>query len=142
MSSRHLSRSIAMQSLYEWDFNKQRKKSLEEITQRNIKTFAPGLKDITFIKQLINGVISNLIQIAQIIENAAPERPINQITVIDRNILRIGLYELLYEDKKQVPSKVAINEAIELGKSFGGKSSGKFINGVLGTVYKELNNEQ
>lgn len=142
MSSRHLSRSIAMQSLYEWDFNKQRKKSLEEITQRNIKTFAPGLKDITFIKQLINGVISNLIQIDKIIEKAAPERPINQITVIDRNILRIGLYELLYEDKKQVPSKVAINEAIELGKSFGGKSSGKFINGVLGTVYKELNNEQ
>jgi len=142
MSSRHLSRSIAMQSLYEWDFNEQRKKSLEEITQRNIKTFAPGLKDITFIKQLINGVISNLIQIDKIIEKAAPERPINQITVIDRNILRIGLYELLYEDKKQVPSKVAINEAIELGKSFGGKSSGKFINGVLGTVYKELNNEQ
>ena len=142
MSSRHLSRSIAMQSLYEWDFDGQRKKSLKEIVQRNIKAFGPGLKDIAFIEQLIDGVIANLTQIDKIIEKAAPERPINQIAVIDRNVLRLGLYELLYEDKKQVPPKVAINEAIELAKSFGGESSGKFINGVLGTVYKEMNNEQ
>ncbi len=138
MSSRHLSRSIVMQSLYEWDFNKQRKKSLKSIIQYNIKEFGPGLKDISFIQQLTDGILTNLSQIDKIIEKAAPERPINQITIIDRCVLRLGLYELLYEDKKEVPPKVAINEAIELGKSFGGESSGKFINGVLGTVYKEI----
>ncbi|TFG35144.1 MAG: transcription antitermination factor NusB, partial [Parcubacteria group bacterium] len=74
----------------------------------------------------------------KIIEKVAPEWPINQITIIDRNVLRIGLYELLFGNKKEVPSKVAINESIELAKSFGGESSGKFINGVLGTVYKEI----
>ncbi len=137
MASRHLSRSIAMQSLYEWDFgNKQG--NLERIVEKNIKEFGPGLKDETLIWQLIKGVIKYLLKIDKIIEKAAPEWPINQITVVDRNILRIGLYELLYADRSEVPPKVAINEAIELAKSFGGESSGKFINGVLGTVYKEI----
>ena len=77
-------------------------------------------------------------KIDKIIEKSAPEWPIEQITIVDRNVLRIGLYELLYANKEEVPPKVAINEAIELAKSFGGESSGKFINGVLGTVYKEI----
>ncbi len=138
MSSRHLSRSIAMQSLYEWDFFDQ-KEDLKKIVERNIKEFGPGLENNDgFIWQLVTGVIQYLKEINNIIEKAAPQWPINQINIVDRNILRIGLYELLFGDKEAVPPKVAINEAIELAKGFGGESSGRFINGVLGTVFKEI----
>ncbi len=138
MSSRHLSRSIAMQSLYEWDFFNQ-KEDLKKIVERNIKEFGPGLENNDgFIWQLVTGVIQYLKEINSIIEKAAPQWPINQINIVDRNILRIGLYELLFGDKEAVPPKVAINEAIELAKGFGGESSGRFINGVLGTVFKEI----
>jgi len=133
-----------MQSLYEWDFS-DKSSDLEKITERNIKEFGPGLEDPGFIWQLVTGVIQHLQEINGIIEKAAPEWPIEQITIVDRNVLRIGLYELLYGDKAAVPPKVAINESIELAKSFGGESSGKFINGVLGTVFKEIekkNSEQ
>ena len=138
MASRHLSRSIAMQSLYEWDFNKKPSQGLEKIVEKNLREFGPGLEDKNFVWQLVQGVISHLSDIDKIIEKAAPEWPLDQITIIDRNVLRIGLYELLYGSKEEVPPKVAINEAIELAKNFGGESSGKFINGVLGTVYKEI----
>ena len=127
-----------MQSLYEWDFSGKNPKTLKKIVEKNIKEFGPGLEDETFVWQLIEGVVSHLPELDKIIEKAAPEWPIEQITIVDRNILRIGLYELLYADKKEVPPKVAINEAIELAKTFGGENSGKFINGVLGTVYKNL----
>ena len=137
MASRHLSRSIAMQSLYEWDFSGKRG-DLEKIVEKNIKEFGPGLEDTGLVWQIITGVIKYLFKLDKIIEKAAPEWPINQITIVDRNILRIGLYELLYGNKEEVPPKVAINEAIELAKSFGGESSGRFINGVLGIVYKEI----
>lgn len=140
MASRHLSRSIAMQSLYEWDFGG-KKGDLEEIVTKNIKEFGPGLEDTSLVWQIITGVVKHLFSIDKIIAKAAPEWPIDQITIVDRNILRIGLYELLYANKEEVPPKVAINEAIELAKSFGGESSGKFVNGVLGTVYKELGNK-
>ncbi len=142
MASRHLSRSIVMQSLYEWDFYGKKAESLEKIVETNIEEFGPGLKDKNFVWQLINGIVSHFSDINKIIEKAAPEWPVEQITIIDRNILRIGLYELLYGNKEEVPPKVAINEAIELAKTFGGESSGKFINGVLGTVYKQINKEQ
>lgn len=138
MASRHLSRSIVMQSLYEWDFSGKKPENLEKIVEKNIKEFGPGLEDKGFVWQLINGVISKISDLDKIIEKAAPEWPIEQITIVDRNVLRIGLYELLYGNKEEVPPKVAINEAIELAKTFGGESSGKFINGVLGTVYKEI----
>jgi len=138
MPSRHLSRSIAMQSLYEWDFSGQKKEDLNSIVEKNIKEFGPGLEDKDFIWELVNGVVAKISKINKIIEKAAPEWPIDQITIIDRNVLRIGLYELLYGNKEEVPPKVAINEAIELAKTFGGESSGKFINGVLGTVFKEI----
>ena len=137
MASRHLSRSIAMQSLYEWDFSG-KKGDLEKIIEKNVKEFGPGLEDPSFVWQLVTGVVKHLLKIDKIITKAAPEWALEQITIVDRNVLRLGLYELLYENKEEVPPKVAINEAIELAKSFGGESSGKFINGVLGTVFKEL----
>ena len=135
MANRHLSRTIAMQSLYEWDFN-DRTRPLLDITEFNIKQFAPGLEDPAFILDLVNGVSENLKQIDDVIVQTAPEWPLDQITVVDRSILRLGIFELLIS--KQVPPKVAINEAVELGKAFGGESSGKFVNGVLGTLYKNL----
>ena len=137
MATRHLSRSIVMQSLYEWDFYKS-KRILKEIVERNIEDFGPGLEDTGFIWDLISGIEKHLTEIDKIIEKAAPEWPIAQIPIIDRNVLRIGLFELLYSDKKEVPPKVAINEAIELAKTFSGQTSGKFVNGVLGTVFKQL----
>jgi transcription antitermination protein NusB len=138
MGSRHLSRSIAMQSLYEWDFSGKQEGSLDKILARNFVEFGPGLDDNDFPRALALGVKNNIEKIDDIIEKAAPEWPLDQINIIDRNVLRIGLYELLYANKEEVPPKVAINEAIELAKMFGGESSGKFVNGVLGTVYREL----
>jgi len=141
MASRHLSRSIVMQSLYEWDFYNKKEESLKEIVERNIKNFGPGLEDVNFIWDLIFGIQKHLTEINKIIETAAPEWPIAQIPIVDRNVLRIGLFELLYSNKEEVPPKVAINEAIELAKTFSGQTSGKFVNGVLGTVYKQLSPE-
>jgi len=138
MSSRHLARSIAMQSLYEWDFWGRDLTRLDSIIERNLTEFGPGLTEVDFVKKLVHGVIEHLAQLDAIIEKAAPEWPLNQITIIDRNILRLGLYELLFSNRQEVPPKVAINEAIELAKTFGGESSGKIINGVLGTVYREI----
>jgi transcription antitermination protein NusB len=126
-----------MQSLFEWDFYAQ-KGDLNEILSRNLQEFGPGLEERGFSLELIEGITAKMEGIDKIIEKAAPQWPIDQISIVDRNILRMGLYELLYEDKKAVPPKVAINEAIELAKNFGGESSGKFVNGVLGTIYKEM----
>ncbi len=138
MANRHLSRSIAMQSLYEWDFKGKNQEQLKKIVQRNLKEFGPGLEESDFVWQIIDGVIENLKKLDKIIEKSAPEWPIDQITIVDRNVLRIGLQELLFSNRDEVPPKVAINEAIELAKTFGGESSGRFINGVLGTVYREI----
>lgn len=141
MASRHLSRSIAVQSLYEWDFYSQKEGALEQIIERNLNDFGPGLEDLDFTRRLASGVKEHLKSLDNIIEKAAPEWPIPQIPLVDRNILRLGLYELLHGNKEEVPPKVAINEAIELAKTFAGPSAGKFVNGVLGTVYKQLNPE-
>jgi N utilization substance protein B len=137
MANRHLSRSIAMQSLFEWDFDSGKDNQINTIVDNNVEEFGPGLED-DFVNQLVNGVLENIKKIDKIITTAAPEWPIEQITIVDRNILRLGLYELLFGNYKEVPPKVAINEAIELAKSFGGESSGRFVNGVLGTVYREM----
>jgi len=137
MASRQLARSIVLQSLYEWDFYGQ-KADLIKIIERNLKEFGPGLNEPEFVWRLTHGVIDHLEELDKIIVRAAPEWPLNQISIIDRNALRIGLYELIYADRKEVPAKVAINEAIEISKNFGGSNSGKFINGVLGTVYKQI----
>lgn len=136
MPNRHLLRTIAMQCLYEWDFGGQDSRKIPKIIQHNAREFAPGVTDIEFVKNLVGGVLGNREQIDKMIEDHAPEWPLDQITNVDRNILRIGIYELQFDN--DVPPKVAINEAIELGKTFGGPSSGKFINGVLGTIYREM----
>ena len=126
-----------MQSLYEWDFAGKKKNQVEEIIEHNVKEFGPGLDD-GFVDNLVKGTVDNIKKIDKVIETAAPEWPIEQITTVDRNILRLGLYELLFGNYQEVPPKVAINESIELAKSFGGESSGRFVNGVLGTVYREM----
>lgn len=138
MANRHLARSIVLQSLYEWDFGGRRNELLDEIVAHNMDEFAPGEGRNGFVEQLVHGVIERRPELDRVIEKAAPEWPIDQITVIDRNVLRLGLWELLFGDHKEVPPKVAINEAIELAKTFGAQSSGRFVNGVLGTVYREL----
>lgn len=138
MANRHLSRSIALQSLFAWDFSGQRADELKNSTRYNIAEFAPGLTDTDFIYDLVLGVQKNMPDIDQLITAAAPDWPLQQITTVDRNVLRLGIFELKFAASQDVPPKVAINEAIELAKTFGGTSSGKFVNGVLGTIYKQM----
>jgi len=138
MANRHLSRSIVLQTLFECDFDSKNHDQSAEVFARNIKEFGAGHGDLVFMETLLNGVLEKQKDIDLIIEKAAPDWPIDKISVMDRNILRLGLYELLFSDRSQVPPKVAINEAIELAKTFGGETSSKFVNGVLGAVYKEL----
>jgi N utilization substance protein B len=137
MASRQLARSIVLQSLYEWDFY-QRKADLVSIVERNLAEFGPGLDEQAFIWRLAKGVVEHLHEIDELIKKTAPDWPVEQIAIIDRNALRIGFYELLHSDKAEVPAAVAINEAIEIAKNYGGPNSGKFINGVLGTVYANM----
>ncbi len=138
MANRHLARSVVLQSLFEWDFNGMSSDAPVEILERNLTEFAPGMKDDSFAASLFDTVIKKQTLIDEIIEKAAPDWPMDKIAIVDRNVLRIGLVELLFGNKDEVPPKVAINEAIELGKTFGGDKSGKFVNGVLGAVYKEM----
>ena len=145
MANRHLSRSIVLQTLFEWDFISSREKDniwtdkkTKEALNRNLKEFAPGLEDDVFVFSLVEEVLKKCKVVDEIIKKAAPDWPLDKISIVDRNILRIGLTELLFGDRNQVPPKVAINEAIELAKTFGGENSGKFVNGVLGAVYKEI----
>ncbi|MEK7192243.1 MAG: transcription antitermination factor NusB [Patescibacteria group bacterium] len=137
MATRQLARSVVLQSLYEWDFYA-KKQDLTAILERNLQEYAPGIDEPDFAWRLAKGVVDNMKEIDEIIKKSAPDWPIEQIAIIDRNALRIGLYELLYADREEVPPKVAINEAIEISKNYGGPNSGKFINGVLGTVYKQM----
>ncbi len=148
MGSRHVSRSIAIQTLYEIDFSQAPRVTARRdpasrdnwklILQRNIAEFGQDLKETEFCERLISGVLEHQAEADAIITKAAPEWPLEKINLVDRNILRLGLYELLWGSHEEVPERVAIDEAIELAKSFGGDSSGKFINGVLGTVYREM----
>lgn len=138
MANRHLSRSIVLQTLFEWDLNDIEKKEVASVLKRNIEEFAPNNSDQSFMEKLLDGVMQKQSELDLVIEKAAPEWPLDRISPVDRNILRLGLYELLFSDRGEVPAKVAINEAIELAKQFGGENSSRFINGVLGAVYKEI----
>ncbi len=138
MANRHLLRSIAMQSLYEWDFRGKEKDGAEEIIEHNVQEFGPGTEDVSFVHYLVRGVLKNRPKIDQLIEKCAPEWPLEQVTIVDRNVLRLGIFELVFGNYEEVPPKVAINEAIEIAKKYGGESSGRFVNGVLGTIYREM----
>lgn len=139
MANRHIARSIVLQSLFEMDFRDYSDvEPPEDILVRDAAEFANDIVDLNFVRSLLNGVLSKRNELDLVIVKAAPDWPLDKISTIDRNILRIGLYELLFSDSKEVPAKVAINEAIELSKNYGGEKSSKFVNGVLGSVYKEL----
>ncbi|BFD24757.1 MAG: transcription antitermination factor NusB [Candidatus Parcubacteria bacterium] len=136
MSNRHLARTIALQTLFAWDFNGQKSEDLDFLIENNFTHFAPNFDDGGFVKELVSGAVDHLEEVDNLIRRHATEWPLEQITGVDRNVLRLGIYELLYAES--IPSRVAINEAIEVAKNFGGDSSGKFINGVLGAIYAEL----
>src|SRR3989338_4040603 len=138
MSNRHLARTIAMQTLYMWDFNDQKEKNLEALVKKNLAEFAPGFDDEEFSLQTVRGVVKNLGTIDGYISKYAPDWPLEQITTVDRNIMRVCIYEMLFN--KDIPERVAINEAIEIAKAYGGESSGKLVNGVLGAIYKDMDN--
>jgi transcription antitermination protein NusB len=129
-----------MQALFEWDFNHQTG-DLVELAERDKKEFAPDFDDHDFAIRIAKGVMKHQKEIDKVIVQYAPEWPLDQITNVDRNVLRIGIFELKFT-QSDVPPKVAINEAIELAKSFGGESSGRFVNGVLGSIYKDMMEEQ
>jgi len=131
--NRHLARTLAMQTLYEWDF--QPEKSIHDMLQTNLQSSEHDREDTSFVTQLIDGVIAHKDDIDKQVAEAAPEWPLDQVSVIDKSILRLSIYELLYGE--DVPAKVAINEAVELAKTFGGDNTSRFINGVLGTVYRK-----
>lgn len=138
MANRHLSRSLVLQTLFEWDFRSLSPATVGEALVRNASDQTQASGDLPFMEELLRGVLERKKDLDLIIEKAAPEWPIDRIALIDRNVLRLGLFELLFADREKVPAKVAINEAIELAKSFGSENSGRFVNGVLGAVYKEL----
>lgn len=141
MSARHISRVIAMQTMYELDITESLSISTEEskkIVARNIVEFGGSLKESDFTEKILADTLSRLTTLDEIIQKAAPEWPMDKINIVDRNVLRVGLCELLFGDREHVPPKVAIDEAIEIAKEYGGESSGRFVNGVLGAVYKEM----
>lgn len=137
MASRHLARTIVMQSLYEWDFKETlgKRPDFDKILSHNIKESGIDPETDKFIFDLRHGIFKNLEGIDKLIAENAPEWPLSQIARIDRSILRLGVYELIFSD--EVPPKVAIDEAVELAKAFGGENSSKFINGVLGSIYRK-----
>lgn len=135
MANRHLARTLAMQVIFNWDFKNAKKKDLPEIEKFVFDNFAPNFSDIDFSKKLIDNVFKNLKKIDEYIVKYAPEWPLEQITNVDRTILRVGVYELIFDP--DIPAKVAINEAVEIAKTYGGDSSGKFVNGVLGSIFKD-----
>lgn len=142
-SNRHLGRIVALQTLYEYDFRSKAGDNgfnVSEVLDRNIGRYRETIDDIDFIKKLVNGVIDKQDELDKILQPLAPEWPIEQIARMDRVVLRIGSYELLYA--KDVPPKVVINEAVELAKAFGGDNSSKFINGVLGSLLRQQNGEE
>jgi N utilization substance protein B len=125
-----------MQSLFLWDFSGKKNEEIELVVKGVLSSFAPGFSDDGFVERLVRGVIDNNSEIDKSIIRFATEWPLDQITIIDRNILRIGIFELMYTT--DIPPKVAINEAIEIAKTYSGESSGKFVNGVLGAIYKNI----
>mgnify|MGYP001606592760 CR=1 FL=1 len=142
MSNRHLARSIVMQSLYQWDFRNQVKEQIPEILHGNLDEFGVGLDDDNklFVDKTFKGIVKKLPEIDEKIKSYSPDWSLDRMNSIDRNVLRIGVYELYFNPG--IPAKVAINEAIEMAKNYGGNSSGKFVNGILGAMYKDIAKEE
>lgn len=138
MGSRHFSRVMAVQALYEIDFNEFSQKQGKQVLTRNFSQAVPSSFEPELVEKIVFGVLKHRKEIDEIIGRAAPEWPLEKINILDRNILRAGIYELIWSDKDAVPPRVAIDEAIELAKEFSGESAGKFVNGVLGTIYDEM----
>lgn len=139
-SNRHLGRIVALQTLYEFEFRKEvRDDTVDQadILTRNLEKYESSVDDIDFVKNLVSGVLNRVAELDELLRPLAPEWPLEQIARIDRAVLRIGLYELMFSEES-VPPKVVINEAVELAKAFGSDNSGKFVNGVLGTAYRTL----
>lgn len=139
-SNRHLGRIVALQTLYEYEFrihSDDTSANLDDILKRNIDRYEDAIQDTDFVASLVKGVLEQQDDLDAKIQPIAPDWPIEQIARIDRNILRIGLYELLHQ-ADVVPPKVVINEAVELAKAFGSDNSSKFVNGVLGTAFRTL----
>lgn len=134
MANRHLGRTLVLQTLYEWDFGG-KKDDPAKILKINAREFAPEFDDLDFAEGLLKGILEKIEELDKTIVKYAPQWPLEKITTVDRNVLRIGIFELIVN--QEIPPKVAINEAIELAKAFGGDASGKFVNGVLGTIYKK-----
>lgn len=141
-SNRHLGRIVAFQTLYEYDFRGGKASGLDpvEIAERNLQQYQDVLEDQKFVMAMIKGVLKSLSKLDKRIAPAAPEWPVEQIARVDKIVLRMAIFELILES--DVPPKVVINEAVELAKSFGGENSSKFVNGVLGTIYRELDEQQ
>jgi N utilization substance protein B len=139
-SNRHLGRIVALQALYEYEFRStldDPDTNLDAIVKRNLQRYEEDIDDVAFVESLVHGTVKHQSELDEKLQPIAPDWPLHQVARVDRNILRLGLYELLYCGK-DVPSRVAINEAVELAKSFGSDNSSKFINGVLGTAYRTL----
>ena len=143
-SNRHLGRIISLQSLYEYEFRSKAGDAtadIDSIVAKNIEPYAKALGDVDFVHDLAHGVFDEMEELDKELQPLAPEWPISSISSVDRNVLRIGLFELTRR-KDTVPPKVAINEAVELAKAFGSDNSSKFINGVLGTAYRNIGGEE
>lgn len=138
-SNRHLGRIVALQTLYEYEFRNtpETPVDVKEVTERNLERYKEDIGDTAFIDSLVQGVVEHTSELDETLQPLAPDWPLAQVARIDRNILRMGLYELVYRSD-DVPARVAINEAVELAKSFGSDNSSKFINGVLGTAFRTL----
>ncbi len=139
-SNRHLGRVIVLQGLYEYELRTlagDQEVDLDTVIAKNIEPYEKALGDTEFVYKLAHGVVEHVTELDEALQPMAPEWPISSISAIDRNVLRMGLYELS-ECRDSIPPKVAINEAVELAKAFGSDNSSKFINGVLGTAYKKL----
>lgn len=138
-SNRHLGRIIALQTLYEYDFRlsaQDKTLNLADVLNRNIHRYKKTVDDVSFVDRVVRGVLSHVDELDAVLQPIAPEWPIDQISRIDRVVLRLGLYELIHEPT--TPPKVVINESVELAKAFGGDNSSKFINGVLGTAHRQI----
>ncbi|MFH0814948.1 MAG: transcription antitermination factor NusB [Candidatus Falkowbacteria bacterium] len=134
--NRHTARRLIIQALFQWDFNQAPKEKIEEFVDYLAKSLYPGMEELSFVKKIINGIFKNITKIDEHITKYAPEWPLSQITIVDRNILRMGIYELLFDP--DTPAKVAIDEALEIAREFNGEPSRKFVNGVLGSIFRDI----